>query len=62
MFPLQVKWGMGVGQVHSQTPPSYPRVTSLSSLLLNKSNIYKSLNFLDLLILLVLQIIKVSMF
>ena len=26
---------MGVGQVHPQTPPSYPRVTSLFSLLLN---------------------------
>ena len=46
---MQVKWGMGVGQVHPQTPPSYPRVTSLSSLLLNTTlrifKFFRSFNF-----------------
>ena len=40
---------MGVGQVHPQTPPSYPRVTSLSSLLLNTTlrifKFFRSFNF-----------------
>ena len=40
---------MGVGQVHLQTPPSNPRVTSLSSLLLNTTlrifKFFRSFNF-----------------
>ena len=40
---------MGVGQVHPQRPPSNPRVTSLSSLLLNTTlrifKFFRSFNF-----------------